>query len=257
MNDLLFLFVGLATGLIGTLIGAGGGFLLAPLFIFLFPEMGPERLTALSLLAVAANSLSGSIGYAARKQVHWPSVLIFSITSIPGVLLGVKISQVVPRQTFELIFAVFLLCIGTFVLTRSFKKKHAEHSKHFWNRKTKIFGAFISFFVGILSSLLGIGGGIVHVPLLSEVLHYPVHLAAGTSHSILAIMSVSAVTMHFIHGDLNNLESFVPYLVIGLVVGAQAGAAFSKKAKSHWILRLLAIALLAVSIRLFLRTLGH
>lgn len=254
MNDFFFFFAGLATGSIGTLIGAGGGFLLAPLFLFLFPEMSPARLAGLSLLAVAANSISGSIGYAFRRQVHWRSVFLFSLFAIPGVTTGVKLGALLPRSTFESIFAGFLLGLSIFVFTRSTKPASEEQCEHvFWNRRAKILGSLVSIFVGLLSSLLGIGGGIVHVPLLSEVLLYPVHIAAGTSHAILAITSSLAVAEHFMRGDYSHIGSFVPYLVMGLLIGAQIGAAFSKKIASRWILKYLAMALLLVSLRLLIR----
>lgn len=254
MTDILYFFIGVVTGFLGTLIGAGGGFLLTPLFIFLFPNMPPSRLTALSLLAVAANSASGSIGYALRKQVHWKSVLLFSVAAIPGVFIGVQLSHALERSTFELVFAAFLCLLSTFVLWRSFRRKEGHTRLHdFWNSRTKTVGTLVSFFIGILSSLLGIGGGIVHVPLLSEVFDYPVHLAAGTSHAILALSSAVAVWKHYQEGDLTPLESFVPYLVVGLILGAQIGAALSKKIPSHRILLLLGVALVSMAARLIYR----
>lgn len=256
MHDSLYFFVGLATGLLGTLIGAGGGFLLTPLFLFLFPEMSASRLTALSLLAVAANSISGSIGYAFREQIHWKSVALFSAAALPGVFIGVHLSRILERSAFELIFAGFLFVMSAFVIWRSFRRK-SEHTglRGFWNTCTKLFGTLISFLIGILSSLLGIGGGIVHVPLLSEVFDYPLHLAAGTSHAILALTSIIAVLQHYLEGDLTPLESFVPFLVVGLIVGAQLGAALSKRLPSHRILLLLGLALISMAARLIYRNL--
>ena len=254
MSDIAFFFVGLATGGLGTLIGAGGGFLLAPLFLFLFPTMQPAHLTALSLLAVSANSLSGSVGYIVRRRVHWPSVILFSVCALPGVYLGVRLTHILPRNAFEIAFATFLFALGIFIFWRSYSKEVEHHSiSEVWNKRAKLLGGGISFFVGVLSSLLGIGGGIVHVPLLSEVLYYPVHIAAGTSHAILAITSAVAVFEHLQAGDYRNLESFVPYLVVGLVIGAQVGASFSKKVSSKMILRALALALIAVAFRLALK----
>lgn len=254
MSDFFYLGLGLTAGVVGTLIGAGGGFMLAPIFLFLFPDMEPVRLTALSLLAVSANSTSGSLGYAARKQVHWPSVLLFTVVAIPGVWLGLQLNRFVDRHSFESIFSIFLISLGSFIIWRSFRTKPAAQA-HFWNFKNKIWGSFVSFFVGVISSLLGLGGGIIHVPLLAEFMGYPVHLAAGTSHAILAVTSIFAVTEHFFKGDFVNLESWVPWLVAGLVVGAQAGAALSKKMKSKWIMRLLGVALFSVAVRLIFKNL--
>lgn len=257
MNDqIIFFLIGVLTGGIGTLVGAGGGFLLAPLFLFIFPHWLPAKLTAISLLAVAANSTSGSIGYAFRQQVHWPSTFLFSIAAVPGVFIGVQLSHLVDRKIFEIVFSIFLLALSVFVLISSGQNTESKHlSSHFWNKRAQITGCLISFFIGILSSLLGIGGGIVHVPLLSELLNYPLHVAAGTSHAILAITSSIAVVEHFRSGDFGDLESFVPFLIVGLVFGAQIGAAYSKRVERKWILRILGIALLSVAIRLIYKNL--
>jgi uncharacterized membrane protein YfcA len=253
---ILYIALGFFTGLIGTLTGTGGGFLLTPIFIFLFPTMSPMHLTALSLLAVFANSLSGSIGYAVRTQIHWPSVRLFALFALPGVFLGLPIVKILPRSTFEISFAVFLFLVGLFVFFRSLRKPTKKGNEFiFWNRTTKVVGSCISFFIGIISSLFGIGGGIIHVPLLSEFLRYPIHLATGTSQAILAITSGFAVINHIASKDFYQLESFVPYLIVGLILGAQLGAMFSKKIPSHLILRGLSIALFAVAIRLVLKNL--
>ena len=253
-HDILFFVLGLFTGVIGTLIGIGGGFVLTPVFMVMFPEMSPSHLTALSLMAVAANSTSGSLGYAYRQQVHWPSVLYFALAGIPGVFLGVFLLQFVERSKFEVAFSIFLIAMSVFVLWRSFRKKtgHA-HADEFWTTKKKIFGSVISLFVGVISSLFGIGGGVVHVPLLSEVLRYPIHLAAGTSHAILSITSIVAVTLHFVRGDLVNVEGFMLWLIIGLLIGAQGGAMLSKKVASQWILRGLGLVLISMAIRFILK----
>lgn len=250
-HNILFLFVGLSTGLTGTLIGAGGGFLLVPIFLYLFPELAPTKIVALSLLAVSANAVSGSVAYAYTKQIHWPSAFIFSLAAIPGVFFGVFFSHLISRQLFEIVFSAVMFFLAVFTLKKSFKKKlYPIHTSHFWTTKTEIIGSIISFFVGIASSLLGIGGGIIHVPILAEFLLYPVHIATGTSHAILALTSLFAVTKHWYSGDYNNLFSFVPYLILGLIIGAQFGATFSKKISSRWILRILGFALLFVAIRL-------
>ncbi len=252
MNDLYFFLIGLFSGALGTLVGAGGGFVLAPLFVFLFPDMSAARLTSISLLAVAANSYSGSIGYALRKSVHWPSVFLFTLTASPGVILGVWLSQSFERSNFEIAFAVFLSFTGVFVLWRSLRRNNESdrESSAFWTKKNKWIGSIASFFIGSASSLLGVGGGIIHVPLLAEFLRYPVRLATGTSQAILALTSSIAVIEHLRRGSYNFLEAWVPFLVLGLVIGAQGGAAISKHIKGKIILRILGLALLSVAIRL-------
>lgn len=253
MYDLGYLFLGIVVGILGTLIGAGGGFLLSPIFIFLHPEMSAVQITSMSLMAIAANSLSGSVGYYFRNQVHFKSVLYFSLAALPGVYLGVKLVNSFDRNFFEMIFGLLLISLGGYLFYRSMKKKkELSAESNFWSLKKSLIGSGISFFVGILSSMLGIGGGIIHVPLLSEWMKYPLHLAAGTSHAILAITSVVAVINHYYAGDYTPLNPILPYLCVGLIIGAQGGAYLSKKVTNSLILKALSLALLAVGIRLLI-----
>lgn len=252
-GNLLFLLLGLSVGGLGTAMGAGGGFLLSPLFLYLYPNMSPAMITAMSLFAVSVNSTSGSIGYFFRKQIHWPSVFLFSIAAFPGVFIGVKLTTAIPRNIFNNIFGTFLILLSIFLFIRQRKNAVVHPKIHFWNHQTRFLGSFISLFVGVASSLLGIGGGIIHVPLLSEGLNYPIHLAAGTSHAILAITSLVAVINHFQLGDLTPFNFDLVPLSIGLVVGAQIGAHYAKKIKGSIILTFLSAALFSVGLRLLFK----
>ncbi len=244
------------TGVVGTLIGIGGGFVLTPVFLYLFPLMSPLQITGMSLMAVAANSFSGSVGYAFRNQVHWPSVRLFAPAGIPGVFLGILLLEFIPRAQFEIGFAIFLIVMSLFVIGRSFRPRGIPSAEQqFWTLKTKMIGSFMSVFVGVISSLFGIGGGVIHVPLLSEVLRYPIHLAAGTSHAILAMTSLVAVSFHFARGDISGVDSFMLWLIAGLILGAQIGAMLSKKVASHWILRGLGFVLISMALRFIIKNL--
>lgn len=253
--DILFLMLGLLVGILGTLVGAGGGFLLTPILIFVLPQMDSHHLTAISMLAIFANSCSGTIGYTRHKQIHWRSVVAFSITSVPGAFLGIFIGEHLSRASFESLFSIFLIIFGIFIFQRSFHNRDkARVSDHVeWQPKKIFWGSIMSFGVGVLSTLLGIGGGIVHVPMLSHWLGYPVHIAAGTSHAILAFTSGFAVLEHFFKNDYSDLPAFVFYMALGLVIGAQIGAKFSKRVPSHIIMRILGLAVISVALRILWR----
>jgi uncharacterized membrane protein YfcA len=249
-----FLLIGLIVGTIGTLIGAGGGFLLVPILIYKFPTLPATEIAAVSMLAVGANATSGSIAYAFKSQIHWKSAFIFSIAAIPGIFLGIYLNDQVDRHFFIMMFGVIIILLSVYVFSKSLDDKilvQKRHSFSFDKRKAYI-GSAISVFIGILSSFLGIGGGIIHVPLLGTVLDYPIHLAAGTSHFILALTSLIAVSEHWTRGNYHSHQSFLIYLIIGIVAGAQAGANLSKYVSSSKILTILSIALFLGGIRLCL-----
>jgi uncharacterized membrane protein YfcA len=106
--------------------------------------------------------------------------------------------------------------------------------------------------VGYLSSLFGIGGGIIHVPLLTSLLDFPVHVATATSHFILAIMALAGTLTHIATGTFAHGVHRTIYLGMGVLVGAQVGARLSRRMRGAWIIRSLALALGAVGIRLLL-----
>jgi hypothetical protein len=82
----------------------------------------------------------------------------------------------------------------------------------------------ISIVVGYVSSFLGIGGGIIHVPALSYFLGFPVHIATATSHFVLAIMALTGTLVHIAIGTFSHGVHRTIALAIGVLVGAQIGA---------------------------------
>jgi hypothetical protein len=104
--------------------------------------------------------------------------------------------------------------------------------------------------VGYFSSLLGIGGGIIHVPVMAHVLHFPVHIATATSHFTLAVMALTGTLVHIVTGAFHHGVRRTIALSLGVLIGAQLGARFSHHVQAQWILRSLAVALGLVGIRI-------
>jgi uncharacterized membrane protein YfcA len=119
-------------------------------------------------------------------------------------------------------------------------------------------GIAVSSIVGFVSSLLGIGGGVIHVPVMATMLHFPVHIAAATSHFVLAFMALEGTGVHFATGALSFDRSFLQavMLAIGAVPGAQLGAVLSRRVHDQHIIRALAAALILVGLRLALKAAG-
>ena len=102
MLDKLWLIpVGFIVGTYGTLIGAGGGFVLVPMLLLLYPKESPEVITSISLAVVFFNALSGSIAYIRLKRVDYHSGVLFAIATIPGAILGAVTTSSIPRPLFD------------------------------------------------------------------------------------------------------------------------------------------------------------
>ena len=107
-----------------------------------------------------------------------------------------------------------------------------------------------SMLVGFFSSVLGIGGGIIHVPLLATVLGFPAHVATATSHAVLAVTAAIATVIHLVRGDYRDTWQLVLGCAAGAVAGAPVGALLSARVSGSAILRILAVALALVGGRL-------
>lgn len=254
LNPWIFILLGFFVGAFGTLVGAGGGFILMPIFFFLYPNEPAAHLTAISLAVVFFNAFSGSVAYAFKKRIDYKSGIIFAIASIPGAVLGSLTVPHLSRKYFDPIFALFLILAGLYLFFKKTKEQNNTEESFTIKPYNMSVGIALSVVVGFISSLLGIGGGIIHVPALVYLLHFPVHMATATSHFILAIMALFGSLTHLYEGSLQQGFQHILFLAPGVIVGAQVGAKFSSKLKGNLIIRILALAIISVGIRLLLRS---
>ncbi|MEO6844412.1 MAG: sulfite exporter TauE/SafE family protein [Ginsengibacter sp.] len=270
-NIYLLILIGFFIGALGTLIGAGGGFILVPILIIIRPDFTPETITAISMVIVACNAISGSVAYMSAKRVDYKAGIIFAICTIPGSILGVLTSEVIPRGLFDIIFGLLMVILAAFLffkgagkepvnkpvvsrkgwIHRHLTDKWGESYDYVYNLRL---GMIISLFVGYFSPLLGIGGGIIHVPAMTEWLFFPVHIATASSHFILAIMSTVSVIVHYLQGNYHDplVRKMVIGLAIGVIPGAQLGAYFSRKINGKYIIKALAVSIAIVGIKILI-----
>ena len=270
--------LGLLIGAFGTLIGAGGGFILVPILLLVYPNENTELITGISLAVVFFNAFSGSLAYARMKRIDYKSGIMFSLATVPGAILGAVSTAYVPRGVFDLVFGVLMIVAAIYLWLSNKEQSHVGSdgiahsasvdagSPRHWSKRDLVdadsvhyhyefnhyIGIALSLVVGFVSSLLGVGGGFIHVPALVHLLNFPVHLATATSHFVLAVMALTGTIVHitrgvFIHGVRRTL-----LLAVGVVIGAQIGARLSNRVGGKWIIRGLAVALAFVGLRLIL-----
>ncbi len=250
MIYVLLAAVGVIVGGIGTLIGAGGGFLLMPILALMYPHERPEVLASISLAVVFFNATSGSIGYARQKKIDYRSGWVFIAAGIPGAIAGAFVTSRIPRSVFDLWLGTLLVIVGGMLIILGAVRPPSDSADaRATVKNARVRGGVLSFFVGFVSSLLGIGGGIIHVPGMVYVLRFPVHLAAGTSHFVLAFTAAAGTAAHLMSGEFHSGYRRTTALAIGVIIGAQVGARLSRVTSSTLVLRLLAVALSAVGIR--------
>jgi uncharacterized membrane protein YfcA len=113
---LLLVSIGFGVGAFGTLIGAGGGFILTPVLLLLYPHESAQTLTAISLAAVFFNAASGSAAYARQRRIDYRSGLVFALATIPGAIGGALLVGDVSRQVFDAIMGAVLAALAIWLL---------------------------------------------------------------------------------------------------------------------------------------------
>ena len=269
MPEWLWLFpTGLAVGAYGTIIGAGGGFILLPLLLLFYPGESPESIASVSLAVVFFNALSGTIAYARLKRVDYGSGMLLAAATIPGAILGALTTSLIPRRPFDLTVGVLLIGISVFLMVRPVMGTREGAGRYRMRRRmvdpdgtvsvwsyNALLGVGLSVVIGFLSSLLGIGGGFIHVPVMVNLLNFPVHIAAATSHFTLTVMSLVGSTVHLLTGTLAGAVARVVPLALGVTIGAQVGARLAQRMHGAWIIRALVLALVFVGARLVIKAL--
>jgi uncharacterized protein len=260
--------LGILVGMIGTLIGAGGGFILAPILLLVYPKESTDTVTSISLCVVFFNALSGSRAYAQMKRIDFPSGILFSMAGVPGAILGAITSSHIPRRPFDLAFGGLMIATCVFLIGSAAKRPtmtpgapggsaapDSMHATHRLTPRNRAIGIGLSALVGYVSSLLGIGGGIVHVPVLTHILGFPVHTATATSHFVLAITALVGTVTHIATGVFHHGFRRAAALSVGVLLGAPFGARLSSRLHAAWITRGLAVALGFVGLRILLKAL--
>ncbi|MGH9198573.1 MAG: sulfite exporter TauE/SafE family protein, partial [Acidimicrobiia bacterium] len=170
----------------------------------------------------------------------------------------------IERESFERFFGLLLLAVslvllflrspaapltseGAWMVSREIVDYRGV--RHLYNIPM-LRGLAISVMVGCLSSLFGIGGGIIHVPAMILLLQVPVPVATATSQFILAITSLAGSVTHLALGHLQGGGAMTLWLALGAVPGAQFGAALSRRLQAGWIVIVLAGALMLAAVRL-------
>jgi len=284
---LLMLPIGAFCSAYGTLIGAGGGFLLVPILLFIFPHLSASQVTSISLAMAFFNAVSGSIPYLRLRRVDVRSAIFFATGTIPGAIIGVYIVALLSRNIFDPIFGILLALVGLWTFfnpgsDRAGLDTKAEvigsHQKgiNAWigpitRQKTERSGItytwtfnqgvawVFNLLVGLIASIFGVGGGIISVPALITFFNFPTYIATATSTFTLMITTFSSVVTHIVSGkhgllgDYAGVWTLKLMVIIGAIIGAQFGARLATKLKGSVIVRLLGGGLTFVGIRLILK----
>ncbi|QTC90554.1 sulfite exporter TauE/SafE family protein [Brevundimonas goettingensis] len=274
VNWPILVLLGTAVGFVSGLFGVGGGFLMAPILIFL--GIPPTVAVASQASHVVASSTSGVIRYSGQKAVDFKLGGIMAAGGAIGALAGVELFRYLrllgqADLVVALSYLLFLGAIGTLMLNESLteiiRRRRGETPPH-KDRRRPLFlyglpfrmrfpksGLYISavpplalgIFAGILSAIMGVGGGFILVPAMLYVLRMRAGAVVGTS--LFQIIITTAVTTILQAGRNQTVDIVLStILLLGGVVGAQLGARFASRFRAEELRALLGLIVLGVGV---------
>ena len=277
VNILLIVLIGMLVGGLSGLFGVGGGFLMTPLLIFL--GIPPAVAVGTEAPHVLASSVSGSLAHWRRKNVDFKMGFFLMIGGVVGSTVGVNLFKILRifgqiDIVIQMLFLIFLGFIGfsmafesakttitKYRTTSSIRTKLHQHSwihglpfKLRFHRSKLYISTIppivIGFFVGVLSAMMGVGGGFIIIPAMVYLLGMSTNVVVGTS--LFQIIFVTANSTFF-QSYLNQTVDIVlaSLMIVGGVIGAQIGARLGTKLKAEYLRGILAILVLAVCAKIF------
>jgi uncharacterized membrane protein YfcA len=267
---------GLVAGLLGSALGVGGGFIIVPI-LTLALRLPIQVAIGSSLVAIVANSCTASSVYTKARLANVRLGLLLETSTIPGAIIGGLAIAFISPSILSVLFGLILLYVAyTMVVSRhlvsedippadnsaapdslSSSLANPYYDKNLGKVVTYKVGRIpaglgAGFFAGVLSSLLGIGGGIVKVPVIHLVMGLPMKAAIATSAFMIAITASVGALLYHHNGYIYPF--IVAPLVIGAVIGARVGVELTQRAGGIVLRRIFGVFLFLIAVLMFLKT---
>ena len=212
-----------------SMFGKGGGSLYTPVLVMLGMGVGPAISTALFLNLVTA--LTATVVFQRNKLVDFRFCLVFLPGAVLGSLLGAVLSSMAPKNLLLGIFSAFLYIVGL-LLFLSGKERVGQQAKKLTAGMIVLITLF-SFGVGVLSSLIGVGGGLIIFPFLVLYMKYGAQMAAGANSLIVTVSSLVGTIGHFALGHVEI--RFLAATTLACVLGSTVGSRVTVKASPGFV----------------------
>lgn len=216
LGYVLATFVGMSLGLLG----GGGSILTVPILIYVI-HLPPKLSIALSLAIVGISGIAGVLGHLKKKNLLFNVAAIFGIFAATGTTLGTKIAALMPAKAQLILFALTMLIASVMMIKG--RKEGEEKADFKLNLSPKKFSLIIlqALFAGVLTGIVGVGGGFMIVPALVLLMNVPMKKAVGTS-----LLIITANSLIGFYSYLQTLEipwdfllKFSGFSILGIVIG--------------------------------------
>jgi len=273
VNVFLLLGMGGGVGVLSGLFGVGGGFLMTPLLMFI--GIPPAVAVATEANQIVASSVSGVLAHWRRGNVDFKMGIVLLAGGVVGSSFGVWLFTLLRGigqidLVIKLSYVVFLTIIGGLMLSESIravlrrrKQTPTKRHHHYWIhglplkmrfRKSRLYISAllplaVGFIVGVLSAIMGVGGGFIMVPAMIYLLGMPTVVVVGTSLFQIIFVTANVTVLQAVSNQTVDVVLALLLLAAG-VIGAQIGARFGSRLQGEHLRGLLAVLVLTVCAKL-------
>lgn len=265
-TELLLALSGLAAGAFGAMLGLGGGILIVPILTLGF-GLPLSTAVGISLVCVIATSTGAAAVNVQAGRADVRLGLTLGAGTVVGALTGALVAGLLPERVVAALFALLLGYTALSMLRRlrSGVSEPADaleddpaapdgpgaptYRSH--RVRAAVGGAFLA---GNVSGLLGVGGGIVTVPLVHLVMGAPMQVAVATSNFMIGLTAAAGAYAYLFRGDIDPRQA-AP-MVIGVALGAAIGASLGSRVRAGWLTGAFVLVVAYVAIQMALRAVG-
>jgi uncharacterized membrane protein YfcA len=246
--ELVYLIAtGILAGFVGSLFGLGGGIVIVPVLTLIF-KLPVIEAVGTSLVSISAVSSLAAIDFLKSGRVDLELGMIVAATASIGALTGGVLVEFIPSKTIYLAFSIILI-VAALNMTRP--KRIILIDNQYRSASNKAMGYSLSLLAGGVSGILGVGGGIIQVPVMRTIMKVPMKIATATSSYMIGILVAPAALLYLLRGDVDFFKAGA--IIIGAYAGSMLGAAFSYRITSL-MLRLIFVGIMIfTAYRMFIK----
>lgn len=260
------LILGIVAGIVGSLFGIGGGIIFIPVLTIVY-DLPAMEAAAISLIGILALSAGAASYYTEHKVANVRLGLFLEIGTTIGAIAGAFLAGMVEQWVLFTIFSIFVIINGFRMLFSHGKdcgSTEGEHEFYCRDLKTgetlgydvehRFAGSVICVFAGMYSSMTGVGGGVIKVPVMNSIMGVPMRAATATSSFMIGITAFCGAMVYFLNGQI-NIE-FAAYIAISSYIGMLIGTRISKLFDVSSLKRYFALVLFASALSVMLKAGG-
>jgi uncharacterized membrane protein YfcA len=227
------IFLGTIAGGVGSMTGIGGGLVITPVLTLAF-GVPIHQAIATSLCCVIATSTGAAARYVQHRLSDIRLGMTLELATTLGAVGGSMVAGWLSREALAVLFAALLTYAGSTMVRRAFQKQVAEFSaQDGYEVKRLSVGMVGSGAAGVVSGMLGVGGGVIKVPLMYLAMGVPFKVATATSNLMIGVTAAASAFIYYARGDMRPV--ITAPTAVGVFVGASVGAHLMRRTPSRWL----------------------